>query len=396
MNHRAKILFTLSFFLVISSSFLSCDGCSRYDIAKRANENAKNKPDQKRTINEIPKKEEEAHIDSIENSPNLSLQELFLQFKSAVFKIYTSDGNSTRQGSGFFISRDGIGISNYHVFKATTKGLEIIEIESGEKFKIQEVLASSEEDDYIVFKINSKHNFNYFNIAPNLSEIGEEVFSIGNPKGLNHTLSTGIISGYRSNKDIVQTTTEITHGSSGGPLLNMRGEVIGITTSGFGEANLNFAININQINYGFKQDSRKAVNLNYKFYSIKKFVDGDTFWIDNGTENGEKIRFIGINTPESRKVFNKEEEYFGKEAKNYVEHLLTGKKVRLEYDIDPLDIYGRTLAYIFMEDGTFLNAKLIKEGYAVVMTVPPNVKYADLFVKLQEEARENNRGLWKR
>ena len=59
-------------------------------------------------------------------------------------------------------------------------------------------------------------------------------------------------------------------------------------------------------------------------------------------------------------------------------------------------MYGRTLAYVYLEDGTFLNAELVKQGYAMVMTVPPNVKYAHLFVKLQQEARENNRGLWKK
>lgn len=77
--------------------------------------------------------------------------------------------------------------------------------------------------------------------------VGEECFTIGNPKGLNQTLSKGIVSGYRDFNKLIQTTTEITHGSSGGPLFNKKGEVIGITTSGLGEANLNFAINIKEI-----------------------------------------------------------------------------------------------------------------------------------------------------
>jgi micrococcal nuclease len=73
---------------------------------------------------------------------------------------------------------------------------------------------------------------------------------------------------------------------------------------------------------------------------------------------------------------------------------LDGKLVRLEYDIDRFDQYKRTLAYVYLEDGTFVNADLVKNGYAMVMTVPPNVKYADEFVKLQREAREKGRGLW--
>jgi micrococcal nuclease len=68
--------------------------------------------------------------------------------------------------------------------------------------------------------------------------------------------------------------------------------------------------------------------------------------------------------------------------------------VKLQYDVDRIDQYGRTLAYVYLEDGTFVNAEIVKNGYAQIMTVPPNVKYADKFLKLQQEARENNRGLW--
>jgi micrococcal nuclease len=125
-------------------------------------------------------------------------------------------------------------------------------------------------------------------------------------------------------------------------------------------------------------------------------VDGDTFWIDNGTAKGLKVRLIGVNAPESRKTNRKDVEYFGKEAKNYLIKFLSNKRVRLVYDIAPKDRYGRALAYVYLEDGTFLNAHLVKNGYASVMTIPPNVKYADYFVKLQREARLNKRGLWRR
>jgi micrococcal nuclease len=133
-----------------------------------------------------------------------------------------------------------------------------------------------------------------------------------------------------------------------------------------------------------------------KLYSIKKIVDGDTFWIDNRTAKGLKVRLIGVNAPESRKTNRKDVEYYGKEAKTYLTKLLSNKRVRLVYDVAPKDRYGRALAYVYLEDGTFLNAHLVKNGYASVMTIPPNVKYADYFVKLQREARLNNRGLWGR
>lgn len=131
-----------------------------------------------------------------------------------------------------------------------------------------------------------------------------------------------------------------------------------------------------------------------EFLEIAKFVDGDTFWVKHPGGEDEKIRFIGVNTPEARNTGRTQIEYFRKEASAYVKELLTGKKVRLEFDVQRYDRYKRTLAYIFLEDGTFLNAHLVKEGYATVATYPPNVKYVDLFTKLQREARKNNRGLW--
>ncbi|MCL6258202.1 thermonuclease family protein [Aquiflexum sp. TKW24L] len=131
------------------------------------------------------------------------------------------------------------------------------------------------------------------------------------------------------------------------------------------------------------------------WHQVSKVVDGDTFWIVNENQEREKIRLIGVDAPESRKTGKKEIGYYGKESKIFLEQLLTGKRVRLEYDVGKYDRYKRTLAYVYLEDGTFLNTYLIKNGYASVMTVPPNVKHADQFVKLQTEAREKKRGLWK-
>jgi micrococcal nuclease len=104
---------------------------------------------------------------------------------------------------------------------------------------------------------------------------------------------------------------------------------------------------------------------------------------------------IGIDAPESRKTFKKEVGYFGKEDKTYLTNLLSGKSVRLKYDLNHIDQYGRTLDYVYLKDGTFVNAELVKNGFAMTLTIPPNVKFADEFVKLQEEARENKLGLWK-
>ena len=130
------------------------------------------------------------------------------------------------------------------------------------------------------------------------------------------------------------------------------------------------------------------------WYTVKRVSDGDTFWVDDGSQSGLKVRMIGIDAPESHQTQYEEVQYFGKEAAAYLTGLIRGKKVRLEYDVERKDRYGRTLAYVYLEDGTFVNAEMIKNGYANLMTVPPNVKYVERFTKLQSEARKNRKGLW--
>ena len=131
------------------------------------------------------------------------------------------------------------------------------------------------------------------------------------------------------------------------------------------------------------------------YYHVTRVVDGDTFWIDDGSEKGLKIRLIGVDAPEPRNNGKKLKSYFGTESSDYMTRLIGGKRVRLEFDVDHYDQYGRTLAYVYLEDGTFVNAELVKNGYATVMTTPPNVKYADTFVDLAGKARKHEKGLWK-
>lgn len=131
-----------------------------------------------------------------------------------------------------------------------------------------------------------------------------------------------------------------------------------------------------------------------EYFAVIRVVDGDTFWIDDSTEKGKKIRLIGIDAPEVKSTPRKQAGHYGKEARAYLAKLLSNEKVRLEYDVDHIDRYGRTLAYAYLRDGTFINAELVKRGYATVMTVPPNVKFSAEFVELQRKARENHRGLW--
>ena len=126
--------------------------------------------------------------------------------------------------------------------------------------------------------------------------------------------------------------------------------------------------------------------------TVVRVVDGDTIHV-RFTDRVEKIRYIGVNTPEIHHP-SKGEEPGGREAAEVNRGLVGGRRVRLELDVQTRDRYGRLLAYVWVGD-TMVNAELVRLGYAQVMTVPPNVRYQDLFVKLQRQARDAHRGLWR-
>lgn len=134
--------------------------------------------------------------------------------------------------------------------------------------------------------------------------------------------------------------------------------------------------------------------------TVTEVIDGDTFRARLAGGREERVRLTGVDTPES----TKEVEPYGKEAAAYIEKRLSGRTVHLELDVGERDKYGRLLAYVWLSPpqsasqaearAKMYNAELLLAGMAQVMTVPPNVKYADLFVKLQREAREAGKGLW--
>lgn len=234
------IYFNKRFFMLsVLFSLLFINACSKSGSAKRKILN--DQSEQKNVI--------ETATSIVAENNTLTLEELYKKYAPSVFLIYTKEQSEmVKQGTGFFISEDGLAISNYHVFEGSVSGEEQLTTSDGRSYKVAEVLKTSEDLDYIIFRVNVIQNIqNPFTIAKDEPSIGSDVFAIGNPKGLEGTLSKGIISQYRENKRVIQTTTEITNGSSGGPLLNMKGEVVGITTAGYGEANLNLAINIQYV-----------------------------------------------------------------------------------------------------------------------------------------------------
>ena len=127
-------------------------------------------------------------------------------------------------------------------------------------------------------------------------------------------------------------------------------------------------------------------------YEVIRVVDGDTLVIDY-EGNEEKVRLIGVDTPESVHPDKTKNTSYGKLASEYTKEKLLGKSVSLEFDVEKRDKYGRLLAYLYL-NGKMYNKTLLEEGYAKVATFPPNVKYVDEFVKIAKIARENNVGLW--
>lgn len=153
---------------------------------------------------------------------------------------------------------------------------------------------------------------------------------------------------------------------------------------------------------GIRELATIGNNYDYSNILVKRVVDGDTLLL----ENKVYVRLLGIDTPEiheSAKLHrdalrsNQSIEAIkqsGRQSYEFTKQMVEGKPVRLEFDTERYDKYSRTLAYVFLLDGTFLNAEIVKEGYASITHFKLNVKYADLFLKLYQEARENKRGLW--
>lgn len=149
-----------------------------------------------------------------------------------------------------------------------------------------------------------------------------------------------------------------------------------------------FSANREQSGGGIKEIFTEIIDSAESDYLVAKVIDGDTIRL----ANGDTVRYIGINTPESVSPRIKLQ-CFGKEASDYNRQLVAGKTVTLEKDVSETDKYGRLLRYVYV-DGVMINEKLVRDGYALVATYPPDVKYTQQFLAAQTDARLNRRGLW--
>lgn len=139
------------------------------------------------------------------------------------------------------------------------------------------------------------------------------------------------------------------------------------------------------------RENAKLLNLRpgVSFYRVEKVFDGDTILL----ANGQKVRFLGVNTPEVAGR-NKSSEVGGEQAKAWLKRYLEGKKVSLQGDVEKQDKYQRTLAHVFTEDKQHVNLELVRRGLAAINIYPPNLKYVDALVEAQQQAESSRLGIW--
>lgn len=232
--------------------------------------------------------------ESTENLPTL-----IKRIKPSVVIIFAYDnkGEFLKLGSGFFISQSGDIITNYHVLQGASSAE--VKTSDGKTYPISYIVAEDEQSDIIRLSVDIPSKYVLpLSLSKTIPEIGERIIVYGSPLGLENTVSDGIVSSVREFFDygkIIQITAPISPGSSGSPVLNMKGEVIGIATFQFIEGqNLNFAIpseRIANLNLAeeketsitedlFEQESKEKEDYNYAYEAISKayyFIDREEF-----------------------------------------------------------------------------------------------------------------------
>lgn len=187
---------------------------------------------------------------------------LFSTHSPAVVRVIAHDSNfNARLGSGFFISKDGLLVTNYHVIREADFAMVLRD--DNTTLYVEGIAAEDKDADLALLKVNVK-DVPFLTIgADEPPKVGTKVYAIGNPDGLTNTLSEGLISGLRNVANqlaAIQTSAAISHGSSGGPLLTADGLVVGVTSATVVDGqNLNFAVPAAQVRQlmGMKSDFQK-------------------------------------------------------------------------------------------------------------------------------------------
>lgn len=212
-----------------------------------------------------------------------SADEIFSSVNDAIVVVeaYDFDGSKSKQGSGVIIKDKGLLLTNFHIFAGNEK-LKLMH--NDKEIKYTEIIGFNVEKDVLVLKIE-EGDFPQIKVGATTDlKVGSKVFAIGSPLGLENTLSEGLVSGFRkfdNKKDMeyVQISAALSHGSSGGAVLNSAGELIGISSMGMSNGeNLNFAIKIEDamsVDLGEYSDKVKLEAINYFFKGKNLYDDGE-------------------------------------------------------------------------------------------------------------------------
>jgi S1-C subfamily serine protease len=201
------------------------------------------------------------HPNSLSNLVNSSepstLSSLVKQMPAvATMYVYNGQGKLVGQGSGFLITSDGVGVTNFHVIKDAYSA--DVKLGDGRLYHVLAVHAYNEDRDIAIFQLGRKMSLGvepakdlpHLEVSTEEVRIGDRIATVGSPEGLSNTVSDGLVSAIRSvgEEQLFQITAPISPGSSGGPVFNLKGQVVAITSFQFSEGqNLNFAIPINEV-----------------------------------------------------------------------------------------------------------------------------------------------------
>lgn len=221
------------------------------------------------------------------SSCKMTLKDIVKEAEQATFVIYTYDEYGTPKGigSGFFIDKEGTGITNYHVLDGAVKA--VLKTSDEEKYEINQVIASDRKWDIAKFTIRNDKNktFNYLKFSNKEIEKGDQVYNISSPMGLEASVSEGIVSSLRSDGqhgNIIQVTAPISSGSSGSALLDKDGKVFAVATFKYNQGeSLNFGVAINEEKLDMLEENEFAKR-------NSKFNRKDNFIILNVSNSGDQ------------------------------------------------------------------------------------------------------------
>lgn len=204
-----------------------------------------------------------------DNDPYLNSVALAAKMKASSVLICSGDKQSTWIGTGFFINRYGLALTNNHVLKNRNGYVYLSDSQgnlSKNPYPVKNIVYTDEDLDFTIFHVDIDReitrNLSYLKLTTENIQSGKEVAAIGNPAPGNSILTMsyaeGTVAAIRRNEGKIQINVPITHGFSGGPVCNRKGHIIGISQSGFGTADLNFAIDIYRV-----REQLNANNLQY-------------------------------------------------------------------------------------------------------------------------------------